>query len=825
MSKLLTRAIPRWRDPLILVILWLGATVFDRLWLSLDQGVPAWDQGDHLSRALDYWRAFWQPDFFSGQWWTNLWQLSPSYRAPLVYLATVPLLQIFGTGVDGAITVNVLFTGILLVATYGLGRLLFDRLTGLWAASFALLMPFLIQLRLDYLLDYGLVALVTVTFWGLTAWRGAFLRSQTITGGSWLWAGLTGGGLGLTILTKPTGILFFAVPLAWMLVAVIKAKSWGRWGQLFSLGLAALITAGFWFQANWLTILTSTDRSNRNWQPEGVIPGDVWSNWIYYLRQLPDLVTGPVLWLSLGSFLLWLGYTLWRGNIRINPRPWQSGAWLLIFLLGTYVLFSIPQNKDPRHIVPIVPILLVLLSRGFTVWSRAWAGLLPMLAAGLTLYWVLVNWFPIPILSQGGGRHLPYPGPMYPLAEVAQTINSSTPYLRGNLAVLPNTAAVNPMNLNYFGQRENFKVFAREVGFQELGVEKDLDDFQWFLVKTGEQGVDHNFAPGKATLERLVVNSPQLAITQAWNLPDGSELKLYHQRQPQITVARKDSRDLQVGLKQVQVPEKVNPQQNIPVIYEVCGPWEQLKNGVLVLTWQNQTNLAWVHDHGIGLGNLDAGQFPSRRQPEGNYCVQERLVMPTAANLTPGPYRLTATYLNRQTQAHYPLNTTATTALDPTTAPIPAPTPDLVSQFRQLIPSLRQGQLDPVFGNLNRMNQADPTQDYYQQLAAAAQFRLQSEPNNLDQLYILLLTQVLQRQAPQAETTALKITELDAENPYAWAYLAVIYLYQWQGGKAQMALDQVARLNPNLSELKTLNIVAAIMQLNLVQAWSLLRNS
>ncbi len=816
--KLAQVAWPVWGDGILLVLLWLAVALFDQTWLYWDHRVPSWDQGDHLSRALAHWRAFWHPDFFSGAWWLDLWQLSPSYRSPLVYLLTIPFINLLGTSYDAAISVNLLFTGLLLIGTYGLGRLLFaeaGRLTGLWAAALTLVVPFLIELRLDYLLDYGLVAWVTLTFWGLSAWRWTLDQNPR----AWLWAILTGLGLGLTILTKPTGILFLAVPLTWVLLETFWKKSWQRWGQLVTLGLVAVLTFGFWFQANWLTILTSTDRSNRNWQPEGVIPGDVWSNWSYYLRQLPALVPSPVLWFSLGSFLLWLGLRLWQGNIKPSLQPWRSVAWLMLAVIGTYILFSIPQNKDPRHIVAIVPLLLLVLARGFTVWTKAWAWLVPLLAFLFSLAWAVINWFPVPILSQWGGRYLPNPGPMYPLGEVAQTVHDSTPYLRGNLAVLPNTAAVNPMNLNYYGQRENFKVFAREVGFQELGVEKDLDDFQWFVVKTGDQGVDHNFAPGKATLENLVLNSPKLEIAQAWDLPDGNKLKLYHQRQPQIEVAREESQDSKVSLKTVAVPVKVNLKQNIPITYEVCGPWDALKNGVLVLSWENSVQQAWVHDHGIGLGNLEAGQFPSQRQPEGNYCVLERLVMATAEPLSPGPYRLRATYLHRPTKRAYPLTTAAEIILDPNAPPVPAATPDLVSQFRQLIPSLRQGQLDPVFSNLNRMNQADPTQDYYQQLAAAAQFRLASEPENLDQLYTLLLTQVLQRQAPAATTTAVNITQLDPENPYAWAYLAVVYLYQWQGSNAQTALDQVVLLNPYLPELPTLQAIASVMQWNLVRAW------
>ncbi|MEB3335934.1 MAG: hypothetical protein VKJ46_00615 [Leptolyngbyaceae bacterium] len=158
----------QFRNIVILLLLWLAAAAVDRIWFVLDHAEPAWDQSDHLTRALNYWRVLQHPQLFSGGWWTELWQQSTTYRAPLVYLATVPFLSLFGKGFDQAALVNLGFTAILLVVLYRLGKHLFTPQTGLWAAGLCLLAPSLVFSRTDYLLDYGLTAMVTGTFASLT---------------------------------------------------------------------------------------------------------------------------------------------------------------------------------------------------------------------------------------------------------------------------------------------------------------------------------------------------------------------------------------------------------------------------------------------------------------------------------------------------------------------------------------------------------------------------------------------------------------------------------------------------------------------------------
>ncbi|NJK35803.1 MAG: hypothetical protein HC919_13175 [Oscillatoriales cyanobacterium SM2_2_1] len=82
-----------WRQPFFtLALLWLLCLLGDRLWFSLDQAPPAWDQGDHLTKAMHHWRVFAASGhpWFSEAWWRELWAQAPTQRAPWAYLVTVP---------------------------------------------------------------------------------------------------------------------------------------------------------------------------------------------------------------------------------------------------------------------------------------------------------------------------------------------------------------------------------------------------------------------------------------------------------------------------------------------------------------------------------------------------------------------------------------------------------------------------------------------------------------------------------------------------------------------------------------------------------------
>nr|MDJ0707791.1 phospholipid carrier-dependent glycosyltransferase [Leptolyngbyaceae cyanobacterium MO_188.B28] len=770
--------------------------------------------------------------------WTELWRQSISYRAPFVYLATVPLLTLLGRGFDQAVMVNLLFTAILLVTIYGLGRHLCDRQTGLWAAGLCLLAPELVFIRTDYLLDYGLTACIVFAFTCLTLWRDA-----STTRGRWGWGLGFGVGLGLSLLSKPTSLMFLLIPILWVVIESLIRRQWLRLGQLGMAFAIALFICGFWIQINWLTILTSSSKSNATWIPEGVTPGDPLSAWSYYWRVLPYMVSHPMLWISLGSWLTGLAVAVlgWRKSTssQASPPPNRRRVWLWLFgfILGCYCLLSVLQNKDPRHILPYTPIVMVVLARGLTLW-RGWGG--------ICLRWGTVGWtglliaasiFPLSGVLHLQKQRLPYRGEPWPHWEIMAEVTQSAPYLRSTVGVIPNLPQLNPMNLDFYGALQDFRVYSREVSFNADYADQDARSLVWFLTKSGEQGPQGSHAEAKEILQRLVEQSSELTIQRTWNLPDGSELRLHHRQIAPVQVEPINQDLTQVALEAVQAPAAASSGEAIPVTYTLTGPWQDLQDGLLILTWQaenlelgpdsqttsDKTAQRWIHDHAIGLGHLYAGLDP--QTSKAGFTVTEHLAMLPSAGLSPGSYGLQASYLNRKTGETYPLAVTdANIRIAPgVTPPIATPELDLGTQLRQLAQGLSLGELDPIFTDTGRLNQYDPIQDYLVQVEQSLTYRLQHQPDTLEWLYGLALAQVLQQKAKGAIATLSHLTEVDPTNPYHWAYLGFVHIYSFQPKQAQQSLDKAEKIDPELPNLKLLQTVAAALQMNLPRTWQLLK--
>ena len=67
----------RWRFWGGVALIWLLATIVDRLWWTLQVGVPAWDQAYYLNRARDHGRALGLLPVGVWQGWNAMLDLSP----------------------------------------------------------------------------------------------------------------------------------------------------------------------------------------------------------------------------------------------------------------------------------------------------------------------------------------------------------------------------------------------------------------------------------------------------------------------------------------------------------------------------------------------------------------------------------------------------------------------------------------------------------------------------------------------------------------------------------------------------------------------------
>ncbi len=819
------------RDLLILLGLWLVVAVFDRTWIWMDQIPPHWDSGDHLSRALDHWRVLQNPQWFSGEWWRTLWEQAPTQRAPLVYLLTAPYFTLFGVSTDSAVTVNLFFTALLLGSVYAMGRRLFNASVGLWAAGLSLLAPVLGRLRLDYMLDYGLTVVTAFTAMGLTYWWTAKSRR-----GQWGFTLLWGFGVGLMLLARTSGLLFVVAMVGWLGVLCLFSRQWGRILQLIAGVVVGIAVIWPWFSTSWLTITSTTlESTSHGITIMGSPQANTLAGWLFYPQELPGMLSSPVLFLGLAAGLLALvglifpfsgGKPQPLPNTTTSPRRawlWLGGIILVILFFG-----ALGANKQARLLAPIVPFLCVALAR--LLWwrqDRTWQALRWLAAVGSA---ILLLWttFPVPgaNLFPQRTRWFPYTGEIWPHEDMIAAMTAETPHLEVNLGIIPNTPEIQVFNLGFYGSAADFQVNTREVGMRTSATQQDAQALDWYITKTGDQGPLLN-EEARTNVNTAVANSPELEVWNTWPLPDGSEARIHHRQEPWVEVEPVNQTVERVTLSEVAIPEPVTAGQTTPVTYRLVGPWDDLKNGLLLLSWTSEeanNPPQWIGDHGIGLGRL-YGDEPANA----GFSVVERLGVVPPADLPPGTYRLAATFVHRDTQESYAVELPTTEVEVLPTPPeaelVPAVSPplDLVTVLRQLSQGLGTGDIDPVFSEVGRINQYDPPQDYLIQAEKALDFRLQEYPDNLDWLYGKALSHVLQQDAPAAIAALTRITEVAPDNPYHWAYLGFVHLYSWQPRQAQAALDQAAALDPDLPDLKVLQAAAAIMQLQIPRGIDLLK--
>lgn len=858
--------------------IWAIGMMIDRIWFALDRSVPAWDQAEYLTGAMNFWRAFQTPDWFAQDWWTSVWMLS-SKMPPLVYLTTAPFIHLFGAGEDRSTLVNLLYSAILLGSVYGLAIRLFNLQVAVWSLVLCLLLPGLYVIRLDYLIDFPLVAIVTLTFFCLTLWAtetSASLtneqsetveqpRTTSITQSlaiaqtfsfpnirvyrSWFYAAAFGISLGLSFLCKQPALFFLFTPIVWLGVVAIRKKAWRRLIQLL-IGVAIAVSICLpWYRTNWLIVLTAGRRATiESAIAEGDPPLTSLYAWTYYFKSLPALVSVPLFVVGLvGLLLYWKRSVIqeewewidgrWiktadygglgrRGYRREIYDHWsQSVRWLLIFLIGAYILCSANVNKDDRYITPLLPVLAILLAQGLLLFPDRlkifrWGAIV------LSTLLMFANLLPVEFsprfLQTAHARHAVLSSDWHQ-ADVVNEVISAEPYLQSTIGVLPSLPEFNQHNLNYAGALRNFQVYGRQVGADKKQIEPDSRSLYWYVTKTGNSGAIRR-PEAYTAVNEAITNSPDFQLHQSWKLPDKTELNLYRRSIAPVQVAPNPKPAAQVRLEQIRIPNQAAPGKPLPITYRWSGSWEQLNSGLLLLTWTRVADdttpkdaaSRWFHDHAIALGTL----HPPANPDNAPFQVTERLAALPPTNAQ-GTYTLTTAYLNRETGATYAIDSPDVQLTITPTAEVEAPELDAVTQLRTLAATMPQGikALDRIFAKVGQLNQYDPNQDYVTQTRQILEYRWQQEPNNLEFAYGVALSNVLKRRVQPAIDTLERVTQLDPKNPAAHAYLAFVNLYDFRPGAAQKALNTAISLDPNQKELRTLNAVAGLMRGNLVQAW------
>ena len=811
---------------LLLLGLWGVVNGVEWWWIRLDESIPGWDEANHLSTSLSYLQAF-------QEWrWQDIWRISNKFP-PLTYMLAALTQGIWGGGNDQALLINWGLSAVLVAAVYGIGRRLFSSAAGLWGGAIVAILPGLSHYRLAFLTDTTLAASTVLGFACLTCWNLASDRRQ-----QWLWSAAFGGSLGLALLSKQTSLFFLFCPLLVAGSCRLWRRRWEQALQLLAGLFLALLISGPWYRTNWVYAFSSYQRAIvRAGVNEGDPPIDTWGAWTYYLLDLP----GAVSWIwILVPVLGLLAYRFGRGAAaRQGPvLPLRSSIlWAGLYLVGSYVLLSLLRNKDPRYIMPCLPVLAVLAGYGMSLWPGRWRAI-PLGSYGLAMVLWWTSLFPIP--NQGallGVSPRPAePVRAYPQAEVVDAIIRATPCLRANIGVIPSISGFNHNNVGYFGALRGFQVVSRELGSRPESVAQDGRSFDWLIASPGPLPGDHASDTQLAFGRRLAAD-PAFDRVQAWTLPGGGEVCLYHRRQPLVTVTV-PGQSLSGLHLQVDLPPTAAIGEPIPVTYHWSGDWQALADGLVLLTWYKRgeagpTDQFWIHDHQIGFGTLfagvESGERPQRAQ------VTEATAMLAPATLATGRYALSAEYVNVRTGERRPLAVPAVEVeLDRASSGRASQELDWPTQLRQLAPLMNEGipGLRRVFDQVARLNRYDPVQGYVKQTQRSLDLRLQQSsasgpiaPTAAQRAHWYLtksLAHGLDEDSPGAISALQSLIHLTPDNPYPYAYLALVHLYDWHPGLAHQALQPARTLAPDLPEVQLLDAVIRLLRGDVFQAVDLL---
>jgi len=501
--------------------LWALATAADRLWLGLDRRLPSWDQADYLNSAVDHGRAL---GLLSGGGWggfSHLLDLSPKIP-PLASLVNGGVIALAGDSPDQASWALALWHALLLVAVACWGRDLAGRRFGLLAAALLAFVPALAELRVDFTLDLALAACTTLALWLLGRWQAPGSRG----GGSWPGALAAAAAIAAALLVKQSALLVLTLPCLWAAWRGLR-----RPHRLLQVLAALALVVGLslpWLHHNWITTLGGTNRAVFESAASEKDPA-VFSlaSLLWYPRLWPAQL-GPVLLLpGLGAGLV----AAWRQRsglpalllrpVRALPPGW---AWLIGCTVAGWLCTTLSPNKDSRYIAPVLPLLTLLLARGW--WQIGlWLGVRrgTPAAAGLLAAGLLSGVANL-VRTQAAAlqRQEPSPAPAA-MAELRRRVGDAPT----TLLVVPGSPDLNEQTLTTYGRLAGGRIEARRLGRRENEHPLVLERSAWLLLATGDQGTTW---PGSRALSERVRRDGRFERRAHWPWNQGREVELWQRR-------------------------------------------------------------------------------------------------------------------------------------------------------------------------------------------------------------------------------------------------------------------------------------------------------
>jgi len=271
-------------------------------------------------------------------------ELFPIFRAhPLLFQFVLALFFAFGTSdlVGRLIAVAVGLATVYLA--YRIGQLMYGRSTGLIAALFLAIMPYHVVVTRQVLLDGPMTLMATLALYMIVR----YVHTQRAP---WLYA--AGGAMGLTFLSKETGVVLISAIYAFFALSPeirVRIRD-----LIIATGAMILVILPFPLSLA-LAGGQGTQRAQQYlvWQlfrrPN--------HEWDFYASVVPSAIGFGLLAVALIGLIVWRRHNDWREKLLL--------AWVVVPI----VFFQLWPVKGFQYLLPIAPPLAVLAARALTRWS------------------------------------------------------------------------------------------------------------------------------------------------------------------------------------------------------------------------------------------------------------------------------------------------------------------------------------------------------------------------------------------------------------------------------------------------------------------------
>ena len=740
---------------------------------------PGWDQGYHIANVFKMYNIINYQDinFFSK--FSNVLDVTNSYRGPLTYLCSSLFLKVFGKNYTSVFLSNNIFNFICIFSTYKICEIFNNKKVGIWSIIIFTFSPFIFIQRTDYLIDLSLTAFSMLFFATLTFW---FNSKKAFSNYSFL-SGIT---FGLVFLVKPTGIIIFTIPIIFNFIKRIYLNNIIVFFKEFlSFNITFIFIIIPWLSRHWITIFSSI---NNAWQwgvkYQDGLEVNSFESWLYYFKIIPQYIGFP-LTIFILIFLIFkiLNY---KNNKKLNISLLNTKhIWFLSFLLNSYLVLSIMSTKETRFLLPTFPIIciyIVILINQFYKYT------LINKAKKLIIIILLISSFISKRNLEGSfgisNNILTFYNNWHH-QEIIRLIQNENPKINQTLAVIPDTKEFNTFNLEAEALRQGESVTVRQIISNKENFKNDLKYFDWFLIKSGDQGIMTN--EGKVLLNNYLLNSDSFFIFKEWKLTDDNKLLLLKRNELNSLVNKKKC--------SINTPSLTAYQYNNGIKIELLTKGENINDSNLFIDINNQ-NL----NEEINLSLLN-GRLIKPLKSRQCYEVSHNLPFTFGKNTLQNEFNLDAYIINKKNKKVLIPRTNYVYLDKFKNTNNEVFYENKIKTVKELGNLIRTGSFENLFYLVGILNQSDPSQIYLSNAEKIYSIKYENK-QNLDDLYALLAAQILQKKAHQAEKTVNQILTKDSQNGNAYIAKIVIEIYQFKIMEAKHSIYLAKSISNKSNESK-----------------------